>query len=114
MEPGRTTPGAIGIGGNTTKGGIHMQGRMATDQGNSTGGGIKMPSDQEKPSVTFTDIKITVNGEQVTLKDESGTVLEPFFYGRDVYLPIKALSDAMGVAMTYDTTSGAIHINGNQ
>ncbi|WP_338552169.1 stalk domain-containing protein [Paenibacillus sp. KS-LC4] len=67
---------------------------------------------QKSISVVYNDIKVNVNGNTVTLKDETGKVLEPFNFAGSVYVPLRGVSEALGMDVTYDSTSKTVTING--
>ena len=39
--------------------------------------------------VTYRDIKLVVDGAEVTLKDGAGNSIEPFIYNGTTYLPVR-------------------------
>ena len=62
-------------------------------------------------SVGYRDISIFVNGEQITPKNVAGIVLEPFIYNGSIYLPIRAIGEALGMYVDwYNHTNTAILI----
>lgn len=46
--------------------------------------------------VTYRDIKLVVDGTEVSLKDGAGNSIEPFLYNGTTYLPVRAVGEAMG------------------
>ncbi|XEC96390.1 stalk domain-containing protein [Paenibacillus tarimensis] len=65
---------------------------------------------QKSIKVTYSDIKVTLNGETATLKDVTGKVLEPFNYNGSVYVPIRGISEALGMNVTYDSANKTVVI----
>lgn len=65
---------------------------------------------QQSIKVTYNGIKVTLNGESVTLKDASGNVLEPFNYNGSVYVPIRGVSESLGMNVSYDSASKTVAI----
>lgn len=51
----------------------------------------------EQQTLHFNNIKIKLNGETVTPKNEGGGVVEPFIINGTTYLPVRAVANAMGV-----------------
>jgi hypothetical protein len=43
-------------------------------------------------NVTYTDIKLTVNGERFIPKDKQGSTIEPFISNGTTYLPVRAVA----------------------
>jgi hypothetical protein len=63
---------------------------------------------------TFKNIKIFVDGAELTPRDSKGNVLEPFIYNGSTYLPARAISEAVGKNVSYDANTNSVYIgNGN-
>ena len=52
---------------------------------------------QKTVALDYNDIKVTLDGKQVTLVDSSGQAVEPFAIDGTTYLPVRAVSDALGL-----------------
>ncbi len=52
---------------------------------------------QKNISVTSSDIKIKVNNTVITPKDANGEIIEPLNYNGNIYLPLRAVTSAIGV-----------------
>ena len=50
----------------------------------------------------YNNIKIRLNGEELVPKDANGNVVEPFAIDGTTYLPIRAISSALGLNVTWD------------
>lgn len=69
---------------------------------------------QKNISATFGGISIMLNGNAVSLKDSAGKPLEAFNYNGTVYLPVRAVSQALGLSVNYDgSTATVILSNGS-
>ena len=55
--------------------------------------------------LVYNDIKITLNGGAVTPKDANGNTVEPFIIDGTTYLPLRAISNALGLGVTWDATT---------
>ncbi len=102
---GNGTPGAIGMGhGNGTPGAIGMgpQGKPPENT-NTTTASVKITSTQKQLTVTYKNIKTTLNAKAITFKDAKGNIIEPFIYGGYEYVPLTALAKATGLTAVYDT-----------
>ena len=53
--------------------------------------------------VSYDNIKITLNGQQITPRDGQGNIVEPFIYEGTTYLPIRAVANALGLAVDWDS-----------
>ncbi len=60
--------------------------------------------------VQYADIKLVVDGIQITPKDANGTVVEPFIYNGTTYLPVRALGNALGKQVGWDGNSKTVYI----
>lgn len=60
----------------------------------------------------YSDIKITLNGTQITPTDANGNVVEPFAVNGTTYLPVRAVADALGVDVQWDGKTGTVVLSG--
>src|SRR6476620_8168613 len=56
------------------------------------------------------DIKLTVNGAKFTPKDSDGNTLEPIIYNGSTYLPVRALTNAIGGSAVWDDKTQTVAI----
>lgn len=62
-------------------------------------------------SVVYNNIKLVVDGKPVDLgKDSSGKKIEPFIYNGTTYLPVKAVSEALGKETNWDGKTQTVYI----
>lgn len=67
-------------------------------------------SGQVQATLDYRDIRISVNGEEITPADANGKVVEPFAMDGTVYLPLRAISEALGLDVEWDDAAGAVVI----
>ena len=60
--------------------------------------------------VDYLDIKLVVNGKEVTPKDVNGNVVEPFAYQGTTYLPVRAVGEALGKTVRWDGETKTVHL----
>lgn len=65
-------------------------------------------------NAVYSDIKLVVNGQTVTPKDSNGKVVEPFIVDGTTYLPVRAISQALGQAVKWDGKTSTIYIGANE
>jgi len=52
--------------------------------------------------VFYNNIKITLDGKQITPRDGRGEIVEPFVYNDSTYLPLRAVATALGLSVDWD------------
>ena len=58
----------------------------------------------------YMDIKLTVDGQAVTPKDANGTEVEPFMVDGTVYLPVRAVAQALGRGVEWDPSTRTVAV----
>ncbi|MDR2296055.1 MAG: copper amine oxidase N-terminal domain-containing protein, partial [Clostridiales Family XIII bacterium] len=61
-------------------------------------------------SVTYSDIAIYVNDEAISPKDADGNAVEPFIADGTTYLPVRAVAEALGFAVSWDGATKSIYV----
>ncbi len=60
-------------------------------------------------NISYRDMKITLDGEELVPKDVNGNPTEPFIMDDSTYLPLRAIASALGLQVEWDgKTSTAI------
>lgn len=63
----------------------------------------------------YRNIKVSLDGEVLDLKDSAGNHVEPFMFDGTNYLPVRALAEALGLNVTWDgSTSTVVLTTGDQ
>lgn len=65
---------------------------------------------QVEKVLNYLDIKITVDGEERTPTDVNGESTEPFIIDDTVYVPIRAISEALGCKVDWDSENKTVVI----
>ena len=63
---------------------------------------------QKTATLDYNDIKVTLDGQQVTLVDANGQTVEPFAIDGTTYLPVRAVSNALGLDVGWDGTTSTV------
>lgn len=74
------------------------------------GGTVYAKSGTESIQVMYDNIKIFMDGEEVTPKDGNGQSVEPFIYNGTTYLPVRAVSNAVGKEVSWDGVEKVIYL----
>ena len=61
-------------------------------------------------AIEYNDIKVTLDGKPVELKDATGKTVEPFTYNGTTYLPVRAVADLLGVDVKWDGDTNTIYL----
>lgn len=62
-------------------------------------------------SATYRDIAIVINGVLVTPKDAAGNTVEPFIIDGTTYLPVRAISEALGLSVQWDGDTNTVTLS---
>ncbi|THF78062.1 stalk domain-containing protein [Cohnella fermenti] len=65
---------------------------------------------QEIKAYLNSGLKFKVDGTPVQLQNASGAAVVPITYNNTVYLPVRAVSDALDIAVDYDAATGTIQL----
>lgn len=58
----------------------------------------------------YSNIKIIINGEGIIPKDADGNIVEPFVVNGTTYLPLRAVAEALGMNVEWDSATNTIKI----
>lgn len=58
--------------------------------------------------LTYNNIGITLNGKKLNLVDANGNSVEPFMFNGTNYLPVRAISEALGLEVRWDAATSTI------
>ncbi len=58
--------------------------------------------------ITYRDIKISLNGTEVTPRDANGNPTEPFIMDDSTYLPVRAIAGAVGLEVGWDAATSTV------
>lgn len=61
--------------------------------------------------VTYNDIKITMNGKQITPRDGNGNIVEPFVYEGTTYLPVRGIATALDLSVVWDGETNTVKLS---
>ena len=61
-------------------------------------------------SVLYRDISIVIDGKEIIPKDINGKVVEPFIYEGTTFLPVRAISEALGKKVDWDAQTSTVYV----
>lgn len=67
----------------------------------------------QQMQIRYMNIKLVVDGAEVTPKDSTGKVVEPFVSDGTTYLPVRAVAAALGEDVEWDGTTNTVYIGKN-
>lgn len=59
-------------------------------------------------TLTFRDIKVTLDGSRIALTDATGAAVEPFIIDGTTYLPVRAVATAFGLTVGWDNATNTV------
>jgi len=62
-------------------------------------------------SVTFRNIRLVVNGQLTTPRDGVGNIVEPFIFEGTTYLPVRAVGEALGMNVSWNSATSTVYIS---
>lgn len=68
---------------------------------------------QRAVNVDYNDIKVTLNGNAVELVDANGGAVEPFAINGTTYLPVRAVSSALGLDVNWNGETKTVELTQN-
>ena len=60
----------------------------------------------------YNNIKITLNGKEIKPLDANGNYVEPFIIDGTTYLPVRAVSGALGLGVAWDGETNTVKLTG--
>ena len=63
---------------------------------------------QKMAYLNYNNMKVTLNGQTLNLKDSNGNAVEPFTIDGTTYLPLASISQALGVNVSWDGSTNTV------
>jgi hypothetical protein len=67
-------------------------------------------STRRQLDATFSGISVILDGRAIDLRDGAGRQVEPFIVDGTTYLPIRAISEALGLSVEWDGTTQTVYL----
>ena len=58
--------------------------------------------------LTYNNISVTLDGKKLDLRDVQGNSVEPFIFDGTNYLPVRAISEALGLTVSWDGATNTV------
>ena len=71
---------------------------------------VSASSGSKTAELFFCNIKIMMNGQEITPKDANGNTVEPFIIDGTTYLPVRAVSGALGLNVEWDGDTNTVFL----
>lgn len=65
---------------------------------------------QKSLNAIYMNIKLVIDGVEITPKDVNGNVVEPFIYNGTTYLPVRAIGEAFGKDVNWDGDTATVYV----
>lgn len=65
----------------------------------------------KEATLQYVGISININNNIISTKDVNGNIVNPFIIDGTTYLPIRAVSEALGKDVSWDAENYAVYIN---
>ncbi len=73
-----------------------------------TGGVVFAKQISETAELFYNNIKISLNGQEITPKDANGNYVEPFIINGTTYLPVRAVANALGINVNWEESTNTV------
>lgn len=62
----------------------------------------------EPATLVYSNIRVTLDGKELTLANANGTPIEPFIIGGTTYLPVRGIANAFGLNVTWNGATSTV------
>lgn len=73
-------------------------------------GAVFADSISKTVTAVYNNIKIVIDGKEITPKDANGNTVEPFIIDGTTYLPVRAIASALGEEVDWDGSTNTVYI----
>ncbi len=89
---------------------VSLNAKNETNESKTTAQKETVPAGTIQKDVTYRDIKIVVDGSQITPTDANGNPVEPFIMDGTTYLPVRAVANAFGKEVGWDDATSTVYL----
>ncbi len=65
---------------------------------------------QETINAVYMNVKLVIDGEEITPKDANGNIVEPFIYNGTTYLPVRAIGEVFNKDVHWDGENATVYV----
>ena len=65
-------------------------------------------SGKVQKEIEYRDIKVSLDGEVLDLRDAKGNAVEPFMFGGTNYIPARALAESLGLEVAWEEANSTV------
>ena len=70
--------------------------------------GVSASAGDVTATLSYNNIKVTLDGSPVDLSDSEGEIVEPFIIDGTTYLPVRAVAAALGLGVEWDAATNTV------
>ncbi len=75
-----------------------------------TSGMVFAKNIKEAIDAVYMNVKLVIDGEEITPKDVNGNIVEPFIYNGTTYLPVRAIGEAFKKDVHWDGETATVYV----
>ncbi len=75
-----------------------------------TSGVVFAKNIHETINAVYMNVKLVIDGEEITPKDANGNIVEPFIYNGTTYLPVRAIGEAFNKDVHWDGETATVYV----
>lgn len=75
-----------------------------------TSGVVFAKNIQETINAVYMNVKLVIDGEEITPKDVNGNIVEPFIYNGTTYLPVRSIGEAFDKDVYWDGETATVYV----
>ena len=72
------------------------------------GGNVWATTGKVQQEIEYRDIKVSLNGKILDLRDAKGNTVEPFMFAGTNYIPARALAESLGLNVEWDGKNATV------
>lgn len=71
-------------------------------------GSVSATTGKVTKEIEYRNISVSLDGTKLNLKDAAGNTVEPFMFGGTNYVPARAIAEALGMTVSWDSANSTV------